>query len=393
MKILSVNAGSSSLKFKMYEMPREQVLIYGYIEKIGGDSIWKIIINDEVKNYEGQLKNHEDAVKVLINALLENNIIDSLEEIEGIGHRVVNGAGKYEPQFINDEDIKRLESIVALSPVHMPGHIAGIEGFKKQVPNTKQIALYDTAFHYTIPKYNYLYGVPYAWYEKYGVRKFGFHGTSCKYITSEMEKVLNKKVSLIICHIGSGASITAVENSKSVNNSMGFTANEGLIMNTRSGTIDYSILPYIAAETGKTIKELDDELNHNSGLLGLLGYQDNRDLQMAVDNGDEQAILANTMYINRIVDFIAKYYMHIDNLDAIVFSGGVGENAIEFRADVLNKLNKIGIKLDENANKHISKFSETNRGIISSKDSKVPCYVIPTDEELMIARDTYELIK
>ena len=394
MKILSVNAGSSSLKFKMYEMPCEKVLIYGYIEKIGNDSIWKIIKNGNELNYEGRLKNHAEAVKVLIDALLEHNIIKSLNQIDGIGHRIVNGAGKYKPHVIDEKDIQRLEGITSLSPVHMPGQIAGIKAFKKQVPNTKQIALYDTAFHHTIPKENFLYAVPYEWYEKYGVRKFGFHGISCEYITSEMEKFLHKKVNLIICHIGNGASVTLVKNSHSLDNSMGFTANAGLMMGTRCGDIDYSILPCISAKIGKNLKEIDEILNNESGLEGIESQiSDNRDLEKAIAEGNKKAILANEMYTNKVAEYIAKYYIKLDKIDAIVFCGGVGENGRKFRAKVISKLHKLGIIINPEINDQISKFSTTNCGIISNENSVVPCYVIPTDEELMIARDTYELVK
>lgn len=393
MKVLSINAGSSSLKFKMYEMPKKEVLIYGYIEKIGSEANCKII-TDKTEEFKGAVANHEDAVRILIKALFENNVIESLDEIKGIGHRIVNGAGQYQPQVINDTVIRRLKSLSALSPVHMKGHIAGIRAFQKLAPEITQIAFYDTAFHHTIPEENYLYSVPYEWYEKYGIRKFGFHGISCKYITNEMEKELNKKVNLIICHIGNGASVTAVKNSKSVDNSMGFTANSGLMMGTRCGTIDYTILPYLAKKTKKTIQELDEALNYQSGLEGFVkGASDNRDLQNAIDSGNKKAILANEMYINRVIEFIAKYYIMLDNIDALVFCGGVGENNIVFRKKILLKLKKIGITLNEKANNHISKFSATNRGIISNKDSSIPCYVIPTDEELMIAKDTYEFIK
>ncbi len=393
MKILSINAGSSSLKFKLYNMPEEELLIYGYIDKLGSNADVKVIINNKIMQTTKDLQNHEEAVECLINMLLENKIINNLEDIDAIGHRIVNGAGKYKPEIINENVIQRLEEIKILSIAHMKGHIAGIKAFQTLLPNVKQVTIYDTAFHHTIPKENYLYPVPLEWYKNYGVRKFGFHGISCEYITKEMEKVLNKKPNLIICHIGNGASITAVEDGKSVDNSMGFTANAGLMMGSRSGDIDYSILPYIMSMTKQSINELDDILNNESGLKGLTGVSDNRDLEKLVSEKNEIAIIANEMYINKIVDYIAKYYLKLYNIDALVLCGGVGENAIKFREKLINKLEKLNIYLDKEKNNIISKFSEINRGIITTENSKIPCYVIPTDEELMIAKDTYELLK
>lgn len=393
MKLLSVNAGSSSLKFKLYNMPEEEVLVYGYIDKLGGQADIKIIINNEIMQEIKELKNHEEAVECLINILLENKIINNLEDLDAIGHRIVNGAGKYKPEIIDEKVIERLEKIKILSKAHMKGHIAGIKAFQNLLPNVKQVTVYDTAFHHTIPKENYLYPVPLDWYKNYGVRKFGFHGISCEYITKEMEKILNKKPNLIICHIGNGASVTAVEEGKSIDNSMGFTANAGLMMGTRSGDIDYSILPYMMSMTKQNINEIDDILNSHSGLKGLTGVSDNRDLEKLIDENNEMAIIANEMYVNKIVEYIAKYYLKIYNIDALVLCGGVGENAIKFREKLINKLEKLNIYLDKNKNNNISKFSETNRGIITTADSKIPCYVIPTDEELMIVKKTYELLK
>jgi len=393
MKLLSINAGSSSLKFKLYNMPEKEILIYGYIDKLGDEADIKLIINNQINKETKKLTNHDEAVEYLINILLENNIINNLEDIDAIGHRIVNGAGKYKPEIIDDNVIQRLEKISILSKAHMKGHIAGIKAFQKLLPNVKQVTVYDTAFHHTIPKENYLYPVPLDWYKNYGIRKFGFHGISCEYITKEMEKILNKKPNLIICHIGNGVSITAVEEGKSIDNSMGFTANAGLIMGTRSGDIDYSILPYIMNLTKKNINEIDDILNKDSGLLGLTGVSDNRDLETLIDQKNEMAVIANEMYINKIVDYIAKYYLKLYNIDALVLCGGVGENAIKFREKLINKLEKINIYLDKNKNNNISKFSETNSGIITTDNSKIPCYVIPTDEELMIAEKTYELLK
>lgn len=393
MKILSINAGSSSLKFKMYEMPEEKELIYGYIERIGNDSSYKIII-DKTDTYNTKIENHIEAAKILIKSLFDYKIINDVNEIKAIGHRIVNGKDHHEPDLVDDNLISRLESIKDLSIVHMEGHIAGIKAFKKIAPNIPQIVHYDTAFHHTIKKEDYLYPVPLEWYEKYGVRKYGFHGISAKYITKIMEEKLKKKVNLIICHIGNGASITAVKNSKSIDNSMGFTANAGLIMGTRCGDIDYSIIPYISKKANISLDEIDNILNNKSGLEGIKkGAKDNRDLEKAIKSGDEKAILIYNMYVNKVVDYIAKYYMKLDSIDAIIFTAGVGENSVMFRKDVLNKLTKLGIILDEEKNEKIGKFLEIKQGIITKENSKVPCYVIPTDEEVMIAKDTYEYLR
>lgn len=393
MKLLSINAGSSSLKFKLYSMPSEEVLIYGYIDKIGLDTEIKVVINGDVNTEHSPLKNHDEAVDYLINTLTKYNIITNLDEISGIGHRIVNGAGKFLPEIVTEELVQRLEKFKFLSPVHMLGHIAGIKAFKKLLPNVLQIVVYDTGFHHSILKENFLYSVPYEWYTKYGVRKYGFHGISAKYITMEMEKKLSKKPNLIICHIGNGASITLVNEGQSIDNSMGFTANEGLMMGTRCGNIDYSVIPYVMGVTGMSMSEVDKVLNEQSGLLGIAGVSDNRALEELINSGDEKAILANEMYVNRIVDYIAKYYVRLSDVDALVLCGGVGENAVNFRERLLEKLKPLGIYIDRESNKVISKFSDNNTGIITSEDSKIPCYVIPTDEELMIARETYTLIK
>ncbi len=394
MKVLSVNAGSSSLKFKLYDMPYEEELVYGYIEKIGSDSSWKIITNGISKNYNGRLKDHSAAVKVLINTLIENKVIKSINEIKAVGHRIVNGAGKYKPTLVDDKEIKRLEEITMFSLVHMPGHIAGIKAFKEVAPSIIQILVFDTAFHHTIPKENYLYPVPYEWYEKYKVRKFGFHGISCSYITNQMEKIFERKVDLIICHIGNGASVTAVKKSKSFNTSMGFTANAGVMMGTRCGTVDYSIIPYLTSVTGLSLNEIDNILNTKSGLEGICpGCSDNRDLEDYINKGDKKAILANKMYINSLISCIGSYIISMDKIDAIVLCGGVGENAVNFRANVLDGLSKLGIKIDKNKNNKIHKFSSINSGIITTDSSLIPVYVIPTDEEIVIARETYKFIK
>ena len=394
MKVLSINAGSSSLKFKLYDMPEEKVLIDGYVQRIGIDGYIEMQVNGKEIKYEIDVPDHNMAASFLIDALIRYHVIETLEEISVIGHRIVHGGGKYLPQIINRSDLVRLKKLTYLSPVHMKANIAGIEAFMKVLPDAKQVVVYDTAFHHTIPKENFLYPVPLEWYEKYGVRKFGFHGISCNYITLEMEKILGKKVNLIICHIGAGASVTAVKNSKSYDNSMGFTPNAGLMMATRSGDIDYSILPYMSHVSGLSLIELDEVLNHKSGLEGIApGLSDNRDLMKAIKAKDENAILAYKMYINKIAGYIAKYYVMLRQVDAIVLCGGVGENALKFRSDLLTALEPLGISIDEHKNEKIHKLKDDHHGIITNKYSKIPCYVIPTDEEVMIAREAYKQVE
>ena len=396
MKILSVNAGSSSLKFQVYEMPEEKVLISGYIEKIGlPDCFWTVKVNGEKIKDARPLTNHTEAVEVLIEELLKHKIVESMDEIKGVGHRVLHGGEKYNDSvIITDEVIEDIKSLTKLGPLHHPGNLAGIEAMKKVLPNTPMVAVYDTAFHQTMPKENYIYPVPYEWYTKYGVRKYGFHGTSHKYITTVMKEKLGKEdVNLIICHIGSGASISAVKDGKCYDTTMGLTPLDGLMMGTRSGAIDPSILEYVAKESGLTVGDITNELNKKSGLLGVAGYSDCRDVENAAAANEERAVLALNMYNDRIAKYIVDYYIELGGkVDAIVFTAGVGENGIEVRKSVINRLNPIGIYLNEEVNSSIASFKDVQEGKISSDDSKVDVYVVPTDEEIMIVKDTFELI-
>lgn len=397
MKILSVNAGSSSLKFQMYEMPEEKVLISGYIEKIGmPDCFWTVKVNGEKIKDARPLNNHTEAVEVLIEELLKNHIVESLEEIKGVGHRVLHGGEKYSDSvIITDEVVEDIKALTKLGPLHHPGNLAGIEAMKKALPNTPMVAVYDTAFHQTMPKENYIYPVPYEWYTKYGVRKYGFHGTSHKYITTVMKEKLGRDaVNLIICHIGSGASISAIKDGKCYDTTMGITPLDGLMMGTRSGAIDPSMIEYVCKESGLTVGDITNDLNKKSGLLGVSGYSDCRDVEKLASENDEKAILALNMYNNRIAKYIADYYIELrGEVDAIVFTAGVGENGIEVRKNVINRLNPLGIYLNEEMNNNIASFKDIQEGKISTDDSKVDIFVVPTDEEIMIVKDTFELIK
>ncbi len=396
MKILCVNAGSSSLKFQVYEMPEEKVLISGYIEKIGlEDCFWNVKVNGQKIKSERYLKNHSEAVEVLIEELFKNKIVESLDEIKGIGHRVLHGGEKYSNSvIITDEVIKDIENLTKLGPLHHPGNLAGINAMKNALPNVPMVAVFDTAFHQTMPDYNYIYPTPYEWYEKYGVRKYGFHGTSHKYITQQMQEKLNKKdVNLIICHIGSGASISAIKNGKCYDTTMGITPLDGLMMGTRSGSIDPSIIEYVCKEANKTVEEVTNLLNKNSGFYGVCGFADCRDVEKSAAEGNEKAALALRMYTNRIAEFIAKYYIELEGkVDSIVFTAGVGENGSQVREKVITQLKPLGLTLNKEMNDKIASFKEIHEGIISNEDSTIRVEVLPTDEEIMICRDTFELI-
>lgn len=398
MKILTVNAGSSSLKFNMIKLPEKEELISGNFEKIGlAGGIYSIKINGSKIKKEADMRDHKDAIELLIKELFDNDIIKSLDEIDGIGHRLVHGGDKYASSVVIDDDVLHtVGELSSLAPLHNPANILGVEAFREALPNVPMVGVFDTAFHQTMGEEQYLYSVPLSWYKDYQIRKYGFHGTSHKYILKTMQEKLGRdNLNLISCHIGSGASICAIKDGKSFDTTMGFTPNAGLIMGTRSGDIDYSVIPYYMEKTGESIKEVDTILNKKSGLLGLSGkYSDHRDIEAAMAEGEHDAILANNMYVNRIVDYIAKYYVELDSkVDALVFTAGLGENAREFREEIINKLNCLGIKIDKEKNMQIASYLDTQEGIISSEDSHVPVYVVPTNEELMIALDTYDLIQ
>ena len=396
MKFLCVNAGSSSLKFQLFEMPEEKVIISGYIEKIGlEDSFWNTKVNGEKIKGAKYLKNHDEAVEVLLNELIKHKAVESLDEIKGVGHRVLHGGEKYSDSvIITDEVIESIKELTKLGPLHHPGNLAGIEALKAVLPEVPMVAVYDTAFHQTMPEKNYMYPVPYEWYVKYGVRKYGFHGTSHKYITTVMKEKLGKEnVNLIICHIGSGASISAIKDGKCYDTTMGLTPLDGLMMGTRSGAIDPSILEYVCKESGLTISEVTNALNKKSGLSGVCGLSDCRDVETAAANGDEKAQLALDMYHDRVAKYIAEYFIELEGkVDAIVFTAGVGENGYEAREAILNRVAPLGIVVDKEKNASVAGFKDIHEGVITAKDSKVEAWVVPTNEELMIIKDTYEII-
>ena len=397
MKILCVNAGSSSLKFQLVEMPEEKLIISGYFEKIGlKDSFWTTKFNGKKYKETKYLKNHSEAADALIDELLKYKAVESLDEIKGVGHRVLHGGEKYSDSvIITDEVINDIKALTKLGPLHHPGNLAGIEAMKKALPEVPMVAVYDTAFHQTMPKVNYMYPVPMEWYTKYGVRKYGFHGTSHKYITLKMKEKLGKDdVNLIICHIGSGASISAIKEGKCFDTSMGITPLDGLMMGTRSGAIDPSILEYVSRESGESLEEITNDLNKKSGLLGISGFSDSRDVEKAREEGNENAALALNMYNDRIAKYIAEYYIKLNGeVDAIIFTAGVGENGIMAREEILSRLAALGITIDNEKNNSIAGYKDEHEGIISSSESSVPVYVLPTNEEIMIIKDTYNLVK
>lgn len=391
MIILSVNAGSSSLKFTGFEMPSEDVLISGVFERIGIDnSFYTIKVNGEKIKKEVELPNHKVAFEILIKELMDNKIVESLDEIKGVGHRIVQGGAYFDKTVIADEDaVSKIDELASLAPLHNHAAIVGINAAKEVMPNAVQTVVFDTAFHQTMAPCEYMYAVPYAWYKEYGIRKYGAHGTSHKYVSQRMNEILGRNdTKLITCHIGNGASISAVKDGKCVDTSMGLTPNAGLIMGSRCGDMDATVVTYAMEKTGMTPKEMNIVLNKQSGLLGISGVSsDSRDIEEGIKNGNERCILAQEMYVKRIVEYIAKYYVLLGGCDAIVFTAGVGENSISTRKEILNKLAVLGIKVDEEAN---NVRGEERK--ITTDDSAVPAYIIPTNEELMIAKDTYSLV-
>lgn len=395
-KYLVINCGSSSLKFSLYEMPLEILLINGYVEKIGhSDSFLTIKINGNKIRSNKYIKDHNEAVMVMIEELVKNKVIESLSSIKGVGHRVLHGGEKYRDSVIITSDVlKNIVELTKLGPLHHPGEIAGIRAMEINLPGIRQVAVFDTAFHQSMPKENFLYAVPYEWYEKYRVRKYGFHGTSHRYITELLqEKFGLKKINLIICHIGSGASISCIRDGVCIDTTMGLTPLDGLIMGTRCGSIDASIIKYMMDETGMNISLIDNILNKKSGLLGICGKNDFRDVMELKNNNNEFGVLAYKMFMNSIIRYISEYYFMLDGkVDSIVFTAGVLENNALLRGDIINKIGGVlGSNLNNEANNSLES-GNLNMTLITTEDSKVPVYVASTDEELMIVRDTYKLI-
>ncbi|MBM7712499.1 acetate kinase [Enterococcus xiangfangensis] len=396
-KTIAINAGSSSLKWQLYQMPEESVIAKGIVERIGlSDSIFTIKYGDGQKFEQVlDIKDHEVAVQMLLDQLIDLKIIASFDEIAGVGHRVVAGGEYFKDSVLIDDDVlAKIEELSEFAPLHNPANAMGIKAFRHILPNIVSVAVFDTSFHATMPATNYLYSIPKEYYDKYAARKYGFHGTSHRYVSERAAELLGKpleETKIITAHIGNGGSITAVEGGKSVDTSMGFTPLAGLTMGTRSGDIDASLLPYLMEKTGiKDINEMIDVLNKKSGVLGLTGISsDMRDIESGAEEGNEDAILALDIYCDRIRKYIAQYISVMDGVDAIVFTAGVGENADPVRQMVLERMTWFGIEID----KEINQNTHGKEAEISTENSRVKVYVIPTDEEVMIARDVARLGK
>ncbi len=391
MKIISINAGSSSLKFSLFNMDNETVLASGNFQRIGIDgSFYTIKYNDDKITDDVELNSHTDAVQIMFEKLISLGVIKSLDEIDGVGHRIVHGGSLYSSSvLIDDKVINDINECKNFAPLHNPAHILGINAFKEVLPDVPMIAVFDTAFHQSMDEETYLYPVPYSWYRDFQVRKYGAHGTSHKFIAESVKDILGREdFKLISCHIGNGGSICAIKDMKCIDTSMGFTPLAGIMMGTRSGDVDPSIIPYVMAKYGKTASEIISDLNKKSGLLGLSeSSSDMRDIVSKCDEGDSKAILAKNKYVRRVVDYISQYYVLLGGADIIVFTAGVGENNIPIRREICEKLSCLGINIDLDKNNVRGELAK-----ISSDDSKIDVYVIPTDEELMIARETLDII-
>ena len=398
MKVLVLNCGSSSLKYQLIDMSNEEVLCIGLVERIG---IEGSILKQEKDGVEGKLvveqpmKNHQDAIKLVLDAVVDAKFggVQDIKEVEAVGHRVVHGGEKFAGSVLITDEVKAaLVECTDLAPLHNPANIMGIEACEAILPGVPMVGVFDTAFHQTMPKKSYLYGLPHELYTKYGVRRYGFHGTSHRYVTQRAAAMLGKNVEdckIITCHLGNGASIAAVDGGKCVDTSMGFTPLEGLIMGTRCGDIDAAILPFLMEKEGLDAKGLSDLMNKKSGVYGMTGISsDFRDIEGAAANGDEKAQVALDAYAQRVKKYIGAYAAEMNGVDAVVFTAGVGENGIDMRKAIASNMEFLGMNFDEEANKVRGK--ET---VISTADSKVKILLIPTNEELMIARDTVALVK
>lgn len=394
MKIMAVNAGSSSIKFQLLEMPQEVVIASGVMERIGLDEgIFTIKYDGKKEETHPVLKDHAVGVDLLLKSLIEKGILKSLDEIAGVGHRVVQGGEYFKDSSLVDETVvEKISELADLAPLHNPAHIVGIRAFQKALPNVKQVVVFDTVFHQTMPEEAYMYATPYEWYEKYGIRKYGAHGTSHQYVSQRCAEILGKDIKdtkIIVCHLGNGASICAVEGGKCKDTSMGLTPLEGIPMGTRSGILDPTVVSYICQKEGKTAAEVVNILNKKSGYLGMSGISsDARDVTAGAEQGNHRCQMTFDVQAKRIVDYIASYYVYMGGCDAICFTAGMGENLIHQRANILNRLGVLGVKLDEEANN-----IRGEERLITTADSKIKAFIIPTNEEVMIARDVVRVAK
>ena len=400
MKILVINAGSSSLKFQLIDMDNEQVIAKGICEEIGGKSRFKLKVpGREDYKTETALPTHGEALKLVLDTLVDPKlgVIASVDEIGAVGHRVLHGGKYYSESVIVNDDVKKvIRDCFPLGPLHNPANLMGIEACINLMPNTPNVAVFDTAFHATIPDYAFMYAVPYEDYEEFGIRKYGFHGTSHRFVSKQVEKYMGKpatELKVITCHIGNGSSIAAVEYGKCVDTTMGLTPLDGLPMGTRTGSIDPAIVPLLMEKRGMTTKEVDNYLNKKSGMLGVSGVSsDFRDLTAAINEGNERAKLAVKMLSYSIKKYIGSYAAAMNGVDAIVFTAGVGENIMYMREWAVDGLDYMGVKLDKEKNNALASYKDVKEGFINADDSKVKIIVIPTNEELMIAMDTEEIV-
>mgnify|MGYP000353509869 FL=1 len=397
MNVLVINCGSSSLKYQLIDMTNEEVRAKGLVERIGieGSRVKHTTIGKEQVIIEEPMKDHRKALELVLNALVnpEYGAIKSMDDIYAVGHRVVHGGEEFASSVIIDDKVmEALNRCIELAPLHNPPNIMGIEACKELMPNTPMVGVFDTAFHQTIPPENYIYPIPYEYYEKYRIRKYGFHGTSHKYVSQRAAEMLGKPIeelNIITCHLGNGASVCAVQGGKSIATSMGFTPLEGLAMGTRSGDIDPAIILFLMEKEGLSFDEVNTMLNKKSGVLGISGISsDFRDLEEEAEKGNERALLALKVFCNRVKEYIGAYSALLCNVDALVFTAGIGENSPTVREHICEGLDCINIKLDKELNKIRGK-----EAIVSKDLTSVPVLVIPTNEELMIARDTVELVR
>lgn len=391
-KILAINAGSSSLKFQLFNMPSENVITKGLVERIGlKDSIFTISVNGEKITETKDIPNHDIAVSLLLEKLIEFEIINSYKEIDGVGHRVVHGGEEFSDSVIlTNEIIKRIENLSDLAPLHNPANLTGIHAFKQILGDVPSVAVFDTAFHQTMPSNSYMYSLPYEYYQNYRIRKYGFHGTSHKYVSQRAAAMLGRPIDqlrIISCHLGNGASIAAIEGGKSIDTSMGFTPLAGVTMGTRSGDIDPALIPYIMEKTGKNVEEVLQILNKQSGMLALSGFSsDLRDIEIEADKGNERAKLALEVFASHIHKYIGSYAARMSGVDAIIFTAGIGENSTTVRASVLKGLEFMGVYWDPALNR-----VRGEEAFVNYPHSPVKVIVIPTNEEVMIARDVIRL--
>lgn len=397
MKTLVINCGSSSLKYQLIDMNTEECMVQGLVERIGieGSVLTQKVEGRDKYIINTEIKDHKEAIKLVLGALIDpiHGVIKSMDEISAVGHRVVHGGEKYSDSVLIDyEVLKSIEECIVLAPLHNPPNLIGIEACKELMPNTPMVAVFDTAFHQTMPKHSYICPLPYELYEKYSIRKYGFHGTSHKYVSNKVAKVMGKDIKdlkIVTCHLGNGCSLSAVKNGKSIDTSMGFTPLAGVMMGTRSGSIDPSVISFLIEEHGYKIEEVDELLNKKSGVLGISGVSsDFRDVLAAADSGNERAKLALEIFYYKVRTQIAAYAGAMGGVDVIVFTAGIGENSSITRKEILKGLEFFGFELNEENNEIRGKIQE-----ISTEDSKVKVYVVPTNEELMIARDTARLVK